>query len=171
MELIKIVLFPKSRVADVSNALIITEGLTGNRTSPAERKVPPVPQGRVPDAVLEDKTRLDQVEAALYRLGLNDLTHCTLTPTLPRWPASNVQSFMAYARLALRAVSSCKRLAKAPVEPGQTLVVEMWRHDAAGGHGDDNNMNGTGPNGNANNNRVLFQTKVKETGKVSVGSV
>uniref|UniRef100_A0A183BZU8 MaoC-like domain-containing protein n=1 Tax=Globodera pallida TaxID=36090 RepID=A0A183BZU8_GLOPA len=88
------------RVADVldkgANALIITEvatfddrtdeklsfqqfgiiqggagGFGGNRTSPAERKVPPVPQGRAPDAVLEDKTRLDQ--AALYRLGSGDL--------------------------------------------------------------------------------------------------
>uniref|UniRef100_A0A914HE02 MaoC-like domain-containing protein n=1 Tax=Globodera rostochiensis TaxID=31243 RepID=A0A914HE02_GLORO len=195
------------RVADVldkgANALIITEvttfddrtneklsfqqfgiiqggagGFGGNRTSPAERKVPPVPQGRVPDAVLEDKTRLDQ--AALYRLGSNDLNPLHIDANFAKMAGfqrpilHGLCTLGISCRLILQAfgqglaqnLRSVKVRFSAPVEPGQTLVVEMWRHDAGGGIGDENNVNGTGANGNANNNKVLFQTKVKETGKV-----
>ncbi|KAL3072040.1 hypothetical protein niasHT_033942 [Heterodera trifolii] len=141
-------------------------GFGGIRTSPSERKVPPVPQGREPDAVLEQRTLPDQ--AALYRLGSGDLNPLHIDADFakmagfPRPILHGLCSLGISCRLILRAfgrnlaqnLHSVKVRFSAPVEPGQTLVVEMWQlHE-------DNDNNGTAPK------KVLFQTKVKETGKI-----
>jgi 3-hydroxyacyl-CoA dehydrogenase/3a,7a,12a-trihydroxy-5b-cholest-24-enoyl-CoA hydratase len=118
----------------------------------------PVPT-RKPDTQVEQKTREDQ--AVLYRQGSGDLNPLHVDASFAaimgfKKPILHglcslgfsvrhvIDTFMGGDHTAFKAVKV--RFSK-PVIPGQTLVTEMWRGD---------------------NNRVHFQTRVKETGDLVI---
>jgi len=135
-------------------------GFGGARSNPNEIKALPVPQ-RAPDHVAEEKTSPDQ--AALYRLGSMDLNPLHVDPAFARTggfkqPILHGMCTLGFSTRAVlrdfgandvRNFRAVKARFSAPVLPGQTLLVEMWR---------------------GQNNRVHFQTKVKETGKLVISN-
>jgi len=135
-------------------------GFNGPRSNSEEIKAAPVPQ-RTPDHVAEEPTTVDQ--AVLYRLGSMDLNPLHVDPAFAKMGGFNkpILHGMCFLGISTRAVlrdfggndarnfKAVKARFSAPVLPGQTLQVEMWRGEK---------------------NRVHFQTKVKETGKVVIAS-
>lgn len=134
-------------------------GFGGNRTSPNERKPPSFPE-RPPDAVLEDLVHCDQ--AALYRIGSGDLNPLHIDPEFAQmagFPTPILHGLCSLGiatRLVLRIygdkqaknLRSVRCRFSSPVIPGQTLTVEMWQ----------------------NEKQILFQAKVKETGKIAISN-
>jgi 3-hydroxyacyl-CoA dehydrogenase/3a,7a,12a-trihydroxy-5b-cholest-24-enoyl-CoA hydratase len=132
-------------------------GFGGSRSSPEEKQLVPAPK-RQPDAICEEKTCLQQ--AALYRQGSGDLNPLHIDPSFAQLAGFerpilhglgsfgfSVRHILdKYARGDVSKLRAVKARFSAPVIPGQTLITEMWRE------GD----------------RVHFQTKVKETGKVAI---
>ncbi|ODA76232.1 hypothetical protein RJ55_08077 [Drechmeria coniospora] len=111
-----------------------------------------VPPARAPDAVVEEKTSQDQ--AAIYRLS-GDYNPLHIDPSFAKMGGFKapilhglctfgVAGKAVYDRFG--AFKNIKVRFAGPVIPGQTIVTEMWREG----------------------NRVIFQSKVKETGKPAI---
>ncbi|KAJ2902605.1 peroxisomal hydratase-dehydrogenase-epimerase (short chain dehydrogenase) [Zalerion maritima] len=108
---------------------------------------------RLPDVVVEEKTSEEQ--AAIYRLS-GDYNPLHVDPAFAKMggfkvPILHGLCFMGYAGKAVfekfGKFKNLKVRFAGTVDPGQTLVTEMWKQ---GG-------------------KVVFQTKVKETGKLAIG--
>ncbi|CAK7269945.1 bifunctional hydroxyacyl-CoA dehydrogenase/enoyl-CoA hydratase fox2 [Sporothrix epigloea] len=115
-----------------------------------------VPKGRAPDAVVEEKTTEEQ--AVLYRLS-GDYNPLHVDPAFAKMggfeaPILHGLCFLGMAGKALYETFGPFRNIKVrfagSVIPGQTLVTEMWKDEA-------------------NPGKIIFQTKVKETGKLAIG--
>ncbi|CAJ0571993.1 unnamed protein product, partial [Mesorhabditis spiculigera] len=134
-------------------------GFGGARTSPEEFQTAKIPE-RKPDRIVEEKTSLDQ--AALYRQGSGDPNPLHIDPSFAQmsgFPEPILHGLCSMGFSARHVINSfaendgnrlraIKVRFSSPVLPGQTLQTEMWKE------GD----------------RVLFQTKVKETGKVVIAN-
>ncbi len=116
----------------------------------AANKVP----SRAPDAVVEEKTTEEQ--AALYRLS-GDYNPLHVDPAFAKMggfkaPILHGLCFFGIAGKAVfqkyGAFKNIKVRFAGTVIPGETLVTEMWKEG----------------------NKVIFQTKVKETGKLALAS-
>ncbi|VDO06359.1 unnamed protein product [Haemonchus placei] len=131
----------------------------GPRTSAHEKPAAEIPS-RQPDAVFEEQTSVDQ--ATLYRMGSGDLNPLHIDPTFAtmsgfKEPILHGLCSMGFAARhvisgwAENDASRFKALKvrfSSPVIPGQTLRTETWK----------------------DGDRIIFQTKVKETGKVVISS-
>lgn len=152
----------------------------GDRTSPHEIKAATVPD-RAPDAVIEQKTTVDQ--AALYRLGSGDMNPLHVDPEFAKmsgfktpilhglcslgfatrhviaaWAGNDSDKFKAIKvgliKFNFKIFSADSKIINfqvrfsSPVLPGQTLVTETWK----------------------NGKRIIFQMKVKETGKIVISN-
>lgn len=111
------------------------------------------PAGRMPDVVVEEKTTDEQ--AAIYRLS-GDYNPLHIDPDFAKvggfkMPILHGLCFMGFAGKAVYEkfgpYKNIKVRFAGTVNPGQTLVTEMWR----------------------DGKKVIFQTKVKETGKLAIG--
>ncbi|KXH28507.1 short chain dehydrogenase [Colletotrichum nymphaeae SA-01] len=128
----------------------------GGQKKPADRGASTAankPPSRHPDVVVEEKTTEEQ--AALYRLS-GDYNPLHVDPAFAKMggfkaPILHGLCFFGVAGKAVYerfgAVKNIKVRFAGTVIPGQTLVTEMWKD---GG-------------------KVIFQTKVKETGKLAIG--
>lgn len=128
----------------------------GGQKKPADRGASTAankPPARAPDAVVEEKTTEEQ--AALYRLS-GDYNPLHVDPAFAKMggfkqPILHGLCFFGIAGKAVYgqfgAFKNVKVRFAGSVMPGQTLVTEMWKE---GG-------------------KVVFQTKVKETGKLAIG--
>lgn len=110
------------------------------------------PPKRAPDVVVEEKTTEEQ--AVLYRLS-GDYNPLHVDPAFSRMGGFKVPILhgLCFFGIAAKAVyqkfgafKNIKVRFAGTVLPGQTLVTEMWKEG----------------------NKVLFQTKVKETGKLAI---
>lgn len=131
-------------------------GFNGPRNSKHAVEVQPVPK-RAPDAVVEQRTAEDQ--AALYRLS-GDLNPLHIDPTVATASGHQKPILHGMATLGFSArhvlakyggnepsnFKALKARFVKPVQPGQTLVTEMWLEGK----------------------RVHFQTKTKETGNIVI---
>jgi len=129
----------------------------GGKKKPADRGAATAankPPARAPDAVVEEKTTEEQ--AALYRLS-GDYNPLHIDPAFAaaggfKVPILHGLCFFGIAGKAVYEkygkIKNIKVRFAGTVLPGQTLVTEMWKE------GD---------------KKVVFQTKVKETGKVCIG--
>ncbi|KAB5535336.1 hypothetical protein GE09DRAFT_1143456 [Coniochaeta sp. 2T2.1] len=112
------------------------------------------PPSRMPDVVVEEKTTEEQ--AALYRLS-GDYNPLHVDPSFAKMGGFKVPILhgLCFFGIAGKAVyekfgafKNIKVRFAGTVLPGQTLVTEMWKEEGG---------------------RVVFQTKVKETGKLAIG--
>ncbi|KAF9796523.1 hypothetical protein SFRURICE_010999 [Spodoptera frugiperda] len=131
-------------------------GFNGPRNSKHAVEVQPAPK-RAPDAVVEQRTAEDQ--AALYRLS-GDLNPLHIDPTVATASGHQKPILHGMATLGFSArhvlakyggnepsnFKALKARFVKPVQPGQTLVTEMWLEGK----------------------RVHFQTKTKETGNIVI---
>ncbi|CAD5216530.1 unnamed protein product [Bursaphelenchus xylophilus] len=131
----------------------------GPRTNPREKKALPVPQ-RKPDRVVEVQTTKDQ--AALYRYGSGDMNPLHIDPDFAKASGFPTPILHGLCSLGVSTKAVIKEYGgndghnlkavkvrfSAPVIPGQTLVVEMWKEG----------------------NRIHFQTKAKESGKTVIAN-
>ncbi|KAK4159756.1 hypothetical protein QBC43DRAFT_326504 [Cladorrhinum sp. PSN259] len=111
------------------------------------------PPSRAPDAVVEEKTTEEQ--AALYRLS-GDYNPLHVDPAFAKMGGFKVPILhgLCFFGIAGKAVyekygkfKNVKVRFAGSVLPGETLVTEMWKEG----------------------NKVIFQAKVKETGKLAIG--
>ncbi|KAK3994888.1 hypothetical protein QBC44DRAFT_321433 [Cladorrhinum sp. PSN332] len=111
------------------------------------------PPARAPDVVVEEKTTEEQ--AALYRLS-GDYNPLHVDPAFAKMGGFKVPILhgLCFFGIAGKAVyekygkfKNIKVRFAGSVLPGETLVTEMWKEG----------------------NKVIFQTKVKETGKLAIG--
>ncbi|KAG6013090.1 bifunctional hydroxyacyl-CoA dehydrogenase/enoyl-CoA hydratase fox2 [Claviceps lovelessii] len=111
------------------------------------------PPKRAPDMVVESKTEENQ--AAIYRLS-GDYNPLHIDPSFAKMGGfkkpilHGLASFGIAAKALYEAFGPYKNIKvrfAGTVDPGQTLVTEMWRQG----------------------NKILFQTKIKETGKLAIG--
>ncbi|KAK3358603.1 peroxisomal hydratase-dehydrogenase-epimerase [Lasiosphaeria ovina] len=128
----------------------------GGQKKPADRGASTAankPPNRMPDAVVEEKTTEEQ--AALYRLS-GDYNPLHVDPNFAKMggfkqPILHGLCFFGIAGKVVYEkfgpVKNIKVRFAGTVNPGQTLVTEMWKEG----------------------NKVIFQTKVKETGKLAIG--
>ena len=128
----------------------------GGQKKPADRGASTAankPPARAPDAVVEEKTTEEQ--AAVYRLS-GDYNPLHIDPAFAKMGGFKVPILhgLCFFGIAGKAVyekfgkfKNIKVRFAGTVLPGQTLVTEMWKE---GG-------------------KVVFQTKVKETGKLAIG--
>ncbi|KAK3353638.1 hypothetical protein B0T25DRAFT_545058 [Lasiosphaeria hispida] len=128
----------------------------GGQKKPADRGASTAankPPARTPDVVVEEKTTEEQ--AALYRLS-GDYNPLHVDPAFAKMggfkqPILHGLCFFGIAGKAVYEkfgpIRNIKVRFAGTVMPGQTLVTEMWR----------------------DGNKVIFQTKVKETGKLAIG--
>jgi multifunctional beta-oxidation protein len=136
----------------------------GGFSGPAHSRFPPTspsvaentPPKRKPDLVVEDQTSPEQ--AALYRLS-GDWNPLHVDPAFSRMGGFKVPilhglcSFGFSGRALYEAYGPFRNIKvrfAGTVVPGQTLVTEMWKED--GGR------------------RIVFQTRVKETGKLAISN-
>ncbi|ERS96436.1 peroxisomal hydratase-dehydrogenase-epimerase [Sporothrix schenckii ATCC 58251] len=114
------------------------------------------PADRAPDVVVEEKTTEEQ--AALYRLS-GDYNPLHVDPAFAKMggfkvPILHGLCFFGFAGKAVYETfgpfKNIKVRFAGSVLPGQTLVTEMWKDKA-------------------NPGKIIFQTKVKETGKLAIG--
>ncbi|KAK0637158.1 hypothetical protein B0T17DRAFT_520788 [Bombardia bombarda] len=122
---------------------------TDRGASTAANKIP----NRMPDVVVEEKTTEEQ--AALYRLS-GDYNPLHVDPQFAKMGGFKqpILHGLCFFGIAGKAVyekfgpfKNIKVRFAGTVLPGQTLVTEMWK----------------------DGNKVIFQTKVKETGKLAIG--
>ncbi|QPG94718.1 bifunctional hydroxyacyl-CoA dehydrogenase/enoyl-CoA hydratase fox2 [Epichloe festucae Fl1] len=122
----------------------------GDRGAATAANVPPK---RAPDTVVESKT--DENQAAIYRLS-GDYNPLHIDPSFAKMggfkrPILHGLAFFGVAGKAIYETfgpyKNIKVRFAGTVEPGQTLITEMWREGS----------------------KVVFQTKVKETGKLAIG--
>lgn len=122
----------------------------GKNRGPATAANPP--PKRMPDVIVEEKTTEDQ--AAIYRLS-GDYNPLHIDPAFAKLggfkaPILHGLCTFGFAGKAVferfGAFKNIKVRFAGPVIPGQTLVTEMWR----------------------DGNKVTFQSKVKETGKLAI---
>ncbi|OQU96573.1 MaoC like domain-containing protein [Cladophialophora immunda] len=113
------------------------------------------PPNRAPDAVVEEKTSEDQ--AAIYRL-MGDRLPLHIDPDYARaggfkLPILHGLCTFGFAGkhilLTYGEFKNIKVRFAGTVDPGQTLITEMWKDG---------------------NNKVIFQTKIKETGKLALAN-
>ncbi|KAK4674801.1 bifunctional hydroxyacyl-CoA dehydrogenase/enoyl-CoA hydratase fox2 [Podospora pseudopauciseta] len=168
-------------VVDKGNAAIVRQGITttnaetgeevfynemtvflrgcggfGGQKKPADRGAATAankPPARAPDVVVEEKTTEEQ--AAIYRLS-GDYNPLHIDPGFAKMGGFKVPILhgLCFFGIAGKAVyekfgkfKNVKVRFAGTVNPGQTLVTEMWKEG----------------------NKVIFQTKVKETGKLAIG--
>ncbi|RDA90151.1 hypothetical protein CP533_2202 [Ophiocordyceps camponoti-saundersi (nom. inval.)] len=110
------------------------------------------PPDRAPDAVVEEKTSVDQ--AAVYRLS-GDYNPLHIDPSFAKMGGFKAPILHGLCTFGVAAKAVYERFGPfqnikvrfaGPVIPGQTVVTEMWRH----------------------RNRVIFRCAVKETGKPAI---
>ncbi|ROT38722.1 short chain dehydrogenase [Sodiomyces alkalinus F11] len=128
----------------------------GGQSKPRDRgasTAPNKPPSRQPDVVVEERTSEEQ--AALYRLS-GDFNPLHIDPSFAKMggfkaPILHGLCTFGFAGKAVYerfgAFRNIKVRFAGTVIPGQTLVTEMWREG----------------------NKVIFQIKVKETGKLAIG--
>ncbi|CCC14463.1 hypothetical protein SMACR_09269 [Sordaria macrospora] len=111
------------------------------------------PPARSPDAVVEIQTTEEQ--AALYRLS-GDYNPLHVDPAFAKMGGFKVPILHGLCSFGIAGKAVYEKFGKfknikvrfaGTVNPGQTLVTEMWKEG----------------------NKVVFQTKVKETGKLAIG--
>ncbi|KAF3767397.1 hypothetical protein M406DRAFT_79835 [Cryphonectria parasitica EP155] len=128
----------------------------GGQKKPADRGASTAankPPGRAPDVIVEEKTTEEQ--ACVYRLS-GDYNPLHVDPAFAKMGGFKVPILhgLCFFGIASKAVyekfgafKNVKVRFAGTVLPGETLVTEMWKEG----------------------NKVLFQTKVKETGKLAIG--
>ena len=113
-----------------------------------------VPPKRAPDSVFEEKTSEDQ--AAIYRL-MGDRLPLHIDPEFAKVGGFKVPilhglcTFGFAGKHVLLTYGEFKNIKvrfAGTVDPGQTLITEMWKEG----------------------NKVIFQTKIKETGKLALSN-
>lgn len=128
----------------------------GGQKKPADRGASTAankPPGRAPDVVIEEKTTEEQ--ACIYRLS-GDYNPLHVDPGFAKMGGFKVPILhgLCFMGIASKAVyekfgpyKNVKVRFAGTVLPGETLVTEMWKEG----------------------NKVVFQSKVKETGKLAIG--
>ncbi|KAH6855673.1 peroxisomal hydratase-dehydrogenase-epimerase [Chaetomium sp. MPI-CAGE-AT-0009] len=130
----------------------------GGQKKPADRGASTAankPPARAPDTVVEEKTTEEQ--AAVYRLS-GDYNPLHVDPSFAKMggfkqPILHGLCFFGFAGKAVYEkygpFKNIKVRFAGTVNPGQTLVTEMWKEEGG--------------------KKVVFQTRVKETGKLAIG--